>query len=101
MSNYLANSPVKKAYTTEELEAWLISHIAYLLRLEPEDIDIRTPLDSYGLDSVQAMVIASKAEKFLGLKLSLIHLWYYPTIAELAQRLSEELEQSQAEILQI
>ncbi|MFM6371579.1 MAG: acyl carrier protein, partial [Dolichospermum sp.] len=49
----------------------------------------------------QTIIIASKAEKFLGFKLSLIHLWYYPTIQELSIRLSEELENSQSEIIQI
>ncbi|HLP89656.1 MAG TPA: acyl carrier protein [Nostocaceae cyanobacterium] len=101
MSKYISNSPVKQAYTNAEIQAWLVSNISYLLGVEPEEIDIHTPLDSYGLDSSQAMIIASKAEKFLGFKLSLIQLWYYPTIAELAQRLAEDLENNHAEILQI
>ncbi|MBK1986544.1 acyl carrier protein [Sphaerospermopsis aphanizomenoides BCCUSP55] len=101
MSNYLNNSPEKKPYTTEDIQAWLVANISSLLGVNPDEIDIREPLDSYGLDSAQAMVLAGKAEKFLGFKLSLIHLWYYPTIEELSQRLVEELEKSQSEILQL
>jgi acyl carrier protein len=71
------------------------------LGVNPEEINIRKPLDSYGLDSAQTIIIATKAEKFLGFKLSLMHLWYYPTIEELSLRLSEELENSQSEIIQI
>ncbi|MFM2064678.1 MAG: hypothetical protein RLZZ507_4349 [Cyanobacteriota bacterium] len=101
MDENLANSPMKKAATTADIQAWLVTNISYILGVNPEEIDIREPLDSYGLDSSQAMILASKAEKFLGFKLSLIHLWYYPTIEELAQRLAEELENSESEILQI
>ncbi|BAZ79176.1 MAG: phosphopantetheine-binding protein [Sphaerospermopsis kisseleviana] len=101
MSENLYQHPVKTAFNTADIQAWLIDNISHILGLNPEEIDIREPLDSYGLDSSQAIILASKAEKFLGFKLSLIHLWYYPTIEELAQRLAEELENSDSEILQI
>ncbi len=101
MSSDLNNSPGKQAYTSADIQAWLVANISSLLRVEPDEIDIKEPLDSYGLDSAQAMIIASQAEKFLGFKLSIIHLWYYPTIEELAQRLAEELENSESEIFQI
>ncbi|MEO3706825.1 acyl carrier protein [Trichormus azollae] len=101
MSSALNNSPGKQAYTSADIQAWLVANISSLLSVEPDEIDIKEPLDSYGLDSVQAMIIASQAEKFLGFKLSLIHLWYYPSIEELAQRLAEELENSESEIFQI
>ncbi|MEA5575866.1 acyl carrier protein [Anabaena sp. UHCC 0451] len=101
MTDNLSNSPVKKAENIADIQAWLVANISYILGVNPEEIDIQEPLDSYGLDSAQAMILASKAEKFLGFKLSLIHLWYYPTIEELSQRLAEELENSESEILQI
>ena len=69
-----------------KIQTWLVSEISSLLGVNPEEINIREPLDSYGLDSAQTIIIASKAEKFLGFKLSLIHLWYYPTIEELSLR---------------
>jgi acyl carrier protein len=43
-----------------------------MLGVEPNEIDIQEPLDSYGLDSAQGMVLASRAEKLLGFKLSVI-----------------------------
>ncbi|MTJ09500.1 MULTISPECIES: phosphopantetheine-binding protein [unclassified Anabaena] len=96
MSNNLSNQD-----NTTKIQAWLVAEISSLLGVVPEEIDIREPLDSYGLDSAQTMIIASKAEKFLGFKLSLIHLWYYPTIEELSLRLSEELEDLQSDIIQM
>ena len=101
LNNNLSTYLVKNQDNTAKIQAWLVCEISSLLAVNPEEIDIRQPLDSYGLDSAQSIIIASKAEKFLGFKLSLIHLWYYPTIQELSIRLSEELENSQSEIIQI
>ncbi|MBD2666035.1 phosphopantetheine-binding protein [Richelia sinica FACHB-800] len=101
MTHSLSKTPIKQAISSVEIQGWLVSNISYLLGIEADEIDIHEPLDSYGLDSSQAIVLASKAEKFLGIQLSLIHLWYYPTISELSQRLAEDLENSQAEILQL
>ncbi|HIK07005.1 MAG TPA: acyl carrier protein [Trichormus sp. M33_DOE_039] len=88
-------------YTTEEIQMWLISNIAAQMEINPDVIDIREPLDSYGLDSVQAIILAKKAEKLLGFKLSPMLLWHYPTIELLAERLAEELETSELESFQI
>lgn len=83
-----------------KIQSWLVSQIAEELGVEPDDIDIQVPLDSYGLESTQVMLLASKAEKLLGFQLSPILLWHYPTIESLAQRLAEEPE-SESEFFEI
>lgn len=101
MSQYIPNSITNQSYTVEEIQAWLVSHIAEHLNMHPDEIDVNEPLDSYGLDSVQAILLANKAEKFLGFKLSPMLLWHYPTISTLAKRLVEELAALDLEIFQI
>ncbi|MBD2387197.1 phosphopantetheine-binding protein [Cylindrospermum sp. FACHB-282] len=101
MSEYIPNSHLKKSPTVVDIQEWLVSNISYVLGVESDQIDIHEPLENYGLDSGQAMILASKAEKSLGFKLSLHYLWYYPTIEELAQRLSEDLQDSTSETFQI
>jgi acyl carrier protein len=101
MSNFLSDYPVKKPCTAIEIEDWLVAQFAYILGVEPSEVDTNRPLDSYGFDSAQAIIIANKIQKYLGIKVSLIHLWYYPTIKELAQRLAEDFASSQSEILQL
>jgi acyl carrier protein len=91
----------KQSYTAKEIQTWLVSQVCELLGVEPSNIDIREPLDSYGLDSTQAMFIASRMEKLLGFKLSPILLWHYPTIEALSQRLAEDSEVSESEIFEI
>lgn len=101
MSQQISNSTTKQSYTAEAIQAWLVLHLSEQLGVEPDDVDVREPLDSYGLDSAQAMILASKAEKLLGFQLSPILLWHYPTIELLAQRLAEESEVSESELFEI
>lgn len=91
----------KHSYNAQELQVWLVSHISELLGVKASEIDVRKPLDSYGLDSAQAMLLASKAQKLLGFQLSPMLLWHYPTIESLAQRLAEEFEVSESETLEL
>ncbi|BAZ66520.1 MAG: acyl carrier protein [Pelatocladus maniniholoensis HA4357-MV3] len=96
MNQSVINSSAKQSYTAEEIQAWLVSNISEMLGVEADEIDIREPLDSYGLDSAQGMVITSRAEKLFGFKMSLILLWHYPTIEALSKRLAEELVDSES-----
>lgn len=97
----MSNISAKHSFTAQEIQDWLVSHISELLGVKASEMDIRKPLDSYGLDSAQAMMLASKAQKLLGVQLSPMLLWHYPTIESLAQRLAEESEVSASETLEI
>jgi acyl carrier protein len=88
------------SFTTETLQAWFVAQIAEQTDCDPEDIDVTDRFDSFGLSSARAMLIASRAEKMLGFQLSPSWLWHYPTIAGLSQRLAEEAQQMEAELLQ-
>jgi thioester reductase-like protein len=83
---------IKQSHTTEEIQEWLISHLAKALKIEPNEIDITASLDSYGLDSAQAMSLVTQTEKMLGFEVSPTLLWHYPNIEALSQRLAEESE---------
>lgn len=90
-----------KSYSAEEIKAWLVSQISEQLGVDSSEIDVREPLDSYGLDSAQAMLLISKAEKLLQFELSPVLLWHYPTIEALAERLVEEFEESETEVFEL
>ncbi|MBW4686064.1 MAG: acyl carrier protein [Komarekiella atlantica HA4396-MV6] len=101
MSKFIPNSTAKPSYTAEEIQVWLVSHIAELLKVNPDEIDITERLDSYGLDSVQGMLLAAQTGKLLGFQLSPLVLWHYPTIELLSQRLAEEFQASESETFEI
>ena len=88
-------------WTAEAIQTWLVTELAAQMGISTDDIDIREPFESYGLNSSQALVVAGKLENWLGFKLSPILLMYYPTIESLSQRLEEEAETSQSETIEL
>jgi acyl carrier protein len=84
------NSIAKVPPTQKTIQAWLIHQLAEQLQVAPDQVDIGAPFDSYGLSSSQVLVIAVKAEKQFGFKLSPVLLWHYPSIESLSHRLVEE-----------
>lgn len=101
MNKPISNPTAKQSLTAQEIQVWLVSQISEQLGVPPSEIDVEMTLDSYGLDSAQAMIVATKAQKFLGFQLSAMLLWHYPTIESLAQRLAEEAEASESETFEI
>jgi acyl carrier protein len=47
---------------TAEFQAWLISHLAAALEVDPEGIDVKAPFDRYGLDSYVAVNLVGELE---------------------------------------
>ena len=82
----------KQFYSAEDIQAYLVSNLAEILKLSSDEIDATESLESYGLNSAQAMILVGKVEKLLGFQPSPVLLWHYPTIAALSERLAEESE---------
>ena len=90
-----------KFLTGDDIQAWLINQIAKELGVKPDDLDVRVPFDSYGLDSVLAIGIASAGKQSLGLEMSPLMLMHYPTIESLSQHLAKEFVASESEIFEL
>ncbi|WP_410478083.1 beta-ketoacyl reductase [Myxococcus sp. MxC21-1] len=73
------------------LDTHLRELIGGVLRMAPARIEPRTPLVTFGLDSLMSMEIRNRLEAALGLKLSATVVWTYPTVAALAPFLAEKL----------
>lgn len=90
MIQSIQNLSNQESINSETIQKWLVQQLAEQLKIEPDQVDIKASFESYGLDSSQVLVIAGKAEKIFGFKLSPVLLWHYPTIESLSQRLVEE-----------
>jgi acyl carrier protein len=79
----------------DQRQALLTSHVreqvGQVMRLDPDAIDLATPLGSLGLDSLMGLEIRNRLERSLGLTLSAALVWTYPTIAALASFLADAL----------
>ncbi len=77
--------------TKSEIQAWIISYIAKLLKVNSNQIDIATSFDCYGLDSSAAIDLTGDLEIWLGRDIDPTLLYDYPTIGALVTHLAEEL----------
>ncbi|RMI32613.1 type I polyketide synthase [Nocardia stercoris] len=72
----------------------IVELAAGVLRLPPQDLDIRTPLRSLGLDSLMSLELRNKLESTFALRLSPTVLWTYGTAEALAGALTDEVAAS-------
>jgi len=79
-----------KTDDTRLIEDWLVAQLADILGMPAEEIDIRQPFISFGMDSAQAVGLAGDLEEFLDRTLPPTLIWDYPSIESLARYLSEE-----------
>ena len=75
-----------------EIQDWLILHIAELLHVAPDTIDIRESFSSYGLSSLDVVSLSGDLEELLGLRLSPTLAYDYPNILTLSDHLAGNLE---------
>ncbi|QIS14039.1 acyl carrier protein [Nocardia arthritidis] len=76
--------------TFEDIQDWLVGAFAVRLERAPGEIDVDMPFAEFGLDSAEALVLAGELEEWLGSELDVASMWYFPTIAGLADYLAED-----------
>jgi acyl carrier protein len=94
-------SLIPETLTAEEIQTWLTQQIASELGVKPSEIDIQASFDSYGLDSLLALSIASKGQQFLGFEVSPLVLMHYGNIASLSNYLAAEFAANDTEIFEL
>ncbi|EDX72645.1 AMP-binding enzyme domain protein [Coleofasciculus chthonoplastes PCC 7420] len=77
--------------TPETLENWLISRLATVLNIDPEEIDPEESFAQYGLDSSVALEITGELEVLLERELEPTLFWEYTNIESLTEYLSTEI----------
>jgi acyl carrier protein len=80
-----------KQLARTEVLTWLTLKFADWLEVPVEELDSRTPISSYGLDSISAVTLSVQLEDELGIELDTAVLWDRPTLESLAEHLTEGL----------
>lgn len=80
----------KEPSTAAEIQAWIVSYMAELLEIDPDEVNVTIPFDRYGLDSSVAIGLTGDLEDWMGRKLDPTLLYDYPNIEALAQHIVEE-----------
>ncbi|HEX7843260.1 MAG TPA: SDR family NAD(P)-dependent oxidoreductase [Kofleriaceae bacterium] len=76
--------------SADEIEAWLVRHLAEHLDVSMDAIDPCEPFASHGLTSREAVVLSGELEEWLERTLSPTLVWEHPTIRALARSLAED-----------
>jgi acyl carrier protein len=76
------------AISQAQIEEWLVSYLSQLLEVDSSEIDLKVPLERYGLDSSAAVGLTGDLENFLGRDLEPTILYDYTTIAALSEHLA-------------
>jgi acyl carrier protein len=82
---------MKQDFSSElSSQTWLKNWLSQEMSLHGADIDAAKSFLSYGMNSVQAMMLVGDIEDCLGLRLSPTLVWDYPTIETLARYIAEK-----------
>lgn len=73
----------------EAIQEWLISYLANLLDIDPDDIGIASPFTRYGLDSSSTIILTGDLMEWLGCPVAPDEVYQYPTVESLARFLAE------------
>ena len=84
----ISNEPVSLG----EVQDWLAEQIGDQLGIDADEVDTRVPFNRDGLNSAQAMAIATLGKQRFGLEISPLIIWNCPTIESLSNHIVEELD---------
>ncbi|MEM7308291.1 MAG: acyl carrier protein [Planctomycetota bacterium] len=77
------------AKSVADVQLWLVTYVAEILKLPAADIDATVPFERYGIDSSAAVGMTGDLEQWLGFDLDPTVAYDHPTINELAAHLAE------------
>lgn len=70
----------QKPIDPAKLSAWMVGYITSILSLPPEKVPTNARFDVYGLDSVEAVIMAGVMEEEFGMQVDPIELFEHPSI---------------------
>lgn len=84
-----------------DVQDWLAERVAEQLGTDADEIETNRPFHSYGLDSVQAMAIATQGKQRFGLEISPLVIWNCPTIESLSEHIVKEIATDDSDLFEI
>ncbi len=84
-----ADSGASVSRTRDEVEDWFVNYLVSQLNISPDRVDVTVPFDDFALDSATAIVMTGDLEEWLGKRVDPTLVYDYPTIAKLADHLSQ------------
>ena len=92
------DSEARNSRSAAEIQDWLVEQLANELQISSDRINIVQPILSYGIDSMQVVVIVARLEDWLGFRFSSNPLEDHPTIESLALFVAELNDEPQSAV---
>lgn len=89
----VADGATESLKSVADIQAWLATHLAQSLELEPQQIDVHKDFTDYGLNSIEVVDISGELEQVLGRRLDPTLVFEYPNIQALSAYLAEDMAQ--------
>jgi acyl carrier protein len=77
--------------SAEEIRNWIAERLISDVGLSPDEVDGDKPVVSFGVDSMQFVVLVGELESWLGIRFADNPLIDYPTINALSDYLAQQL----------
>lgn len=84
--------------TAAEIREWIIERLIHDVGLSPDEVDGDKPVVSFGVDSMQFVVLVGELESWLGVRFADNPLIDHPTVNALSNYLARQLAQGRAVI---
>lgn len=76
----------------ESLEVWVRGHLGRVLGVAPDTIELDRKLGDYGLDSVDAVLMAGELEEQFNIEINPATFIRHPTFASMIEALAARIE---------
>jgi acyl carrier protein len=73
-----------------EIETFLITNLASLMKVEPDTLSLTMTFDEQGVDSLVGLRFIKKIHKATGMEIEMKKIFDYPTLKDLAQFLDAQ-----------
>ncbi|HIK04814.1 MAG TPA: acyl carrier protein [Trichormus sp. M33_DOE_039] len=93
MTQELIKTSTNNIPSIEQVQDWLVSYMANIIEVAPNEVDIKMLFDEYGLDSSMVIGMIGDLEIWLGRDLDPTLVYDYSTIEDLSQHLGSVLKE--------
>ncbi len=85
--------PVVTQTDRERVVDWMVQHIGSVLEMPKDNFPIEERFDAYGLDSIEAVIMAGLMEEEFGVPIDPMTLFQNPSVAKFADFLAPLLSE--------
>jgi acyl carrier protein len=81
---------MSQVFTKDAIAEFILGKVCAQARVDKHTVDLKAPLDTYGLDSVYGLGLSAELEDWLGIHVDPTLAWDYPSIDQMAGFLEQE-----------